>query len=321
MTILVTGGAGFIGSHFVERLLGEGHAVHVLDSFHDYYSPKIKRSNLAAVKDHPQFQLVEGDILDRDLVDGMFDEHGYEKVVHLAARAGVRPSIVDPHAYEEVNCRGTLNLLEAAHRTDVKRFVFASSSSVYGNNDKVPFSEMDRVDRPISPYAATKLAGEMLCHAAHHLHGLPIVCLRFFTVYGPRQRPDMAIHKFTRLIDEGEEVPIFGDGSTSRDYTFYEDCVDGIVAAMQSDLGFEIINLGDHRQIPLSLLVELIEASLGKEARRKHLSMQPGDVQTTFADISKAQRLLGYEPRFPIERGVEIFVDWYREHAKLLRPS
>ena len=318
MKILVTGGAGFIGSHLVERLLGGGHEVHVLDSFHDYYDPQIKWANLVAFREDPRLRIIEGDILDAERVDRLFDEYHYEKVAHLAARAGVRPSIEDPLAYEEVNCRGTLHLLQASVRTGVERFVFASSSSVYGNNEKVPFSEEDRVDRPISPYAATKLAGELLCHTAHHLHGLSIACLRFFTVYGPRQRPDMAIHKFTRLIDQEEEVPVFGDGSSSRDYTYYEDCVDGVVAALEADLGFEIINLGDHRQVPLSLLLELIEQSIGKRAHRVYLPMQPGDVRTTYADITKAGSLLGYEPRFPIEQGIEIFVDWYRKHVDIL---
>ena len=238
-------------------------------------------------------------------------------IFHLAALIGIPYSYQAPDSYIATNINGTTNVLQAARMRNVEKVICTSTSEIYGTAQSVPIDENHPVN-PQSPYAATKLAGELLCHTAHHLHGLSIACLRFFTVYGPRQRPDMAIHKFTRLIDQEEEVPVFGDGSSSRDYTYYEDCVDGVVAALEADLGFEIINLGDHRQVPLSLLLELIEQSIGKRAHRVYLPMQPGDVRTTYADITKAGSLLGYEPRFPIEQGIEIFVDWYRKHVDIL---
>lgn len=313
MHVFLTGGAGFIGSHLAERLLGRGDRVTVIDELNDYYDPAVKQANLDAYLSRPGARFVRGDIRDLPLLEGLFAEARYDVIVHLAARAGVRPSLEQPLLYEDVNCRGTLNLLELARRHRIRRFVFASSSSVYGNSSDVPFREDARVDRPISPYAATKAAGELLCSTYHHLYGLSVNALRFFTVYGPRQRPDMAIHKFTALIDAGKPVPFFGDGSTERDYTFYTDIIDGVTAAIDRDLGFEIFNLGESRTTTLSRLVQLIEANLGKKAVLQPLPMQPGDVNVTYADVSKARRLLGYNPSTPIEDGIRAFVAWYRD--------
>jgi len=319
MSILITGAAGFIGSHLTDRLLREGRDVVCIDNFCDYYPPRIKRANIASALAHnPPARLYEGDICDVEFCAGVFQQERIDCVVHLAARAGVRPSLQNPALYATVNCVGLVNLLELARRHSVQKFVFASSSSVYGNNKKVPFSESDPVNEPISPYAATKRAGELLCRTYHHLYGLPTVCLRLFTVYGPRQRPDMAIHKFTRLIDEGKPIQVFGDGTTKRDYTFCDDIVDGIVAAIDADLKFEIINLGDSKVVELRYLVQLIETALGKRACVQNLPEQPGDVRITFADIAKARALLGYEPKVPIEQGIEIFVQWFRQARPLL---
>jgi len=311
-SVLITGGAGFIGSHLVERLLGLGRRVVVVDNFCSFYDPAIKRRNVAAVEGQSGFTLCEGDIRDAAFLDEVFGAHGFGCVVHLAAMAGVRPSIADPRTYSEVNVGGTLNVLECCRAHGGPRLIFGSSSSVYGVNEKVPFSEDDRVERAISPYAATKLAGEVLCHTYHHLYGFPVVCLRFFTVYGPRQRPEMAIAKFIRLIDSGGEVPMFGDGTSRRDYTYCDDVVDGILGAMELSKEFELINLGNSRTVALRELIGLIEAALGKAARIKELPSQPGDVPITYADITKAERLLGYSPNFPIERGIEQAVAWYR---------
>ncbi len=312
MSILVTGGAGFIGSHVLDRLVERGEKVVCLDNFNDYYSPDVKRSNIEQALASGQVELVEGDIRDGDLCRSLMCQ-GVESVIHLAARAGVRPSIQEPVLYEEVNCVGTLNLLEAARRTEsVRKFIFGSSSSVYGINSKIPFSEDDPISRPISPYAATKRAGELTCHVYHHLYGLPIVCLRFFTVYGPRQRPDLAIHKFTRLIDAGEAIPVFGDGTSRRDYTYCSDVVDGVLAALERELDFEIINLGCGDPVELRGLIRLIAEALGKEPRINRQPEQPGDVPVTYADITRARRLLGYSPQFPIRQGIRRFVEWYR---------
>ncbi len=312
MAILVTGGAGFIGSHVVDRLAERGEQVVCLDNLNDYYSPDVKRDNVAAALESGRMELTEGDIRDAELCREAVSRGDVRAVVHLAARAGVRPSIEQPDLYEEVNCLGTINLLEAARRFGVDKFVFGSSSSVYGVNSKVPFSEDDPVERPISPYAATKRAGELMCHVYHHLYGLPIVALRFFTVYGPRQRPDLAIHKFARLIEAGEPIPVYGDGTSRRDYTYVSDVVDGVVAALDRPLEFEIINLGNSDPVELGTLIGLIEEALDKEARINRLPDQPGDVPVTYADISKARRLLGYEPRFPIRQGLRQFVQWMR---------
>jgi UDP-glucuronate 4-epimerase len=310
--VLVTGGAGFIGSHLVEALLGEGREVVVLDNFDDFYDPDVKRANIAPLLGRRGFLLKEGDIRDHEAVDALFDQHRFGVVVHLAARAGVRPSIRDPILYSDVNVKGTVVLLEACRRHAVGKFVFGSSSSVYGNNPKVPFSEEDEVDRPISPYAATKRAGELLCATYHALHGLNVFCLRFFTVYGPRQRPEMAIHKFTRLIDHGRSLPRFGDGSTRRDYTYVTDIVAGLLRAIERVQGFEIINLGGSRTTSLGDLIALLERQLGARAIVEDAPEQPGDVAATWADVAKAHRLLGYDPRVGLEEGVRRFVDWYR---------
>ncbi len=312
MHILLTGAAGFIGSHLAERLLAEGHTIVGLDDFNDFYDPARKRHNLAQVVNRDNFRLVEGDILDYPLLGQLFATESFDAIIHLAARAGVRPSIREPLLYQEVNCRGTNNLLEMARQHGVGVFLFASSSSVYGANKKIPFSEDDPVDCPVSPYAATKKAGELLCYTYHHLFGLSVSCLRFFTVYGPRQRPDMAIHKFTRLIDTGQKVPMFGDGSSRRDYTFITDIIDGVVAALQRCRGYAIYNLGESRTVELRYLISLISAALGKEALVERLPEQPGDVPITYADISRAQRALDYAPKVPIEEGIERFIAWYR---------
>lgn len=312
MKILLTGGAGFIGSHLAEHLIGRGDSVLILDNLNDYYDPAIKVGNLSAAVKSPLTTFINGDILDVRLLDRIFGERQFDVIVHLAARAGVRPSLEQPLLYEEVNCRGTLNLLEQARKHNIRRFVFASSSSVYGNVQEVPFREDARVDRPVSPYAATKAAGELYCHNYFHLYKISSTALRFFTVYGPRQRPDMAIHKFTALIDSGKPVPFYGDGSTERDYTYYSDIVAGIVASIDRDLGFEIFNLGESRTTKLSTLVSLIEESLGRKAVLNRLPMQQGDVVMTCADITKARKLLDYNPSTQVETGVKKFVEWYK---------
>jgi UDP-glucuronate 4-epimerase len=307
-SVLVTGGAGFIGSHLVERLLGMGRRVVVVDSFCDFYDPAIKRRNVALVEGKRGYALREGDIRDQAFMEAVFEAERFDCVVHLAAMAGVRPSIEQPRYYNDVNINGTMNVLECCRLFGLPRLVFGSSSSVYGVNTKVPFSEEDRVERAVSPYAATKLANE-------------VICLRFFTVYGPRQRPEMAIAKFIRLIEVGGEVPVFGDGSTRRDYTYCDDIVAGIVASMALEPAapdqslFEIINLGNSRTVELRELIGLIEQATGKTARLKHLPEQPGDVPVTYADISKARRLLGYQPNYPVEHGIEQAVAWQRSHA------
>jgi UDP-glucuronate 4-epimerase len=319
--VLVTGGAGFIGSHLTRRLLGRGDRVTVLDDFNDFYDPAIKRANVASLAGRGDWRLVEGDIRDAARVDRLFGEGRFDDVVHLAARAGVRPSLKEPILYEEVNCIGTLRLLEAARRHGPERFTFASSSSVYGINEKVPFAESDPVDLPISPYATTKRAGELLCFNYAHLYGLRISCLRFFTVYGPSQRPEMAIAKFTDLLARGESVPLFGSGQTRRDYTYIEDIVDGIVAAMELAPRFEIFNLGGSQTTRLIDLVHWIAEELGVEARLEVLPEQPGDVPITFADVDKAGRQLGYRPKVPIREGLARYVAWYRERAAVSQPA
>ena len=310
--ILVTGGAGFIGSHLIEALLRDGRDVVVLDNFDAFYDPAVKRRNLAAFAGRPGFTLVEGDIRDEKRVEAIFGSHRIGVVVHLAARAGVRPSIEQPLLYSDVNLNGTVVLLEACRRHNVGKFVFGSSSSVYGNNPKVPFAEKDDVEKPISPYAATKRAGELLCATYHALYRLNVFCLRFFTVYGPRQRPEMAIHKFTRFIDRGLPLPRFGDGSTRRDYTYVTDVVAGILRAIERVQGYEIINLGGSRTTRLTDLIALLETRLGRKAAVEGQPDQPGDVVTTWADVDKAHRLLGYDPKVTIEDGLTRFVEWYR---------
>jgi UDP-glucuronate 4-epimerase len=316
--ILITGGAGFIGSHLVDRLIAdEGARITVIDNFNDFYDPAIKRANIAPHLRRGNFELVEADIADARAMNDLFARSGFECVVHLAARAGVRPSLDNPLAYEETNVGGTFTLLEAARRADVPKFIFGSSSSVYGLNSKVPFSEDDPIANPISPYAATKIAGEAACHVYSHLYDLQVVCLRFFTVYGARQRPDLAIHKFARLISKGEPIPVFGDGTTRRDYTYIDEIIAGIVAAMSYDQSpFEVFNLGESQTVELRRLVELLERVLGKRAIIDHRPPQPGDVPITFADVSKARRLLGYDPRTSIETGIDRFVDWFKKQSQ-----
>jgi UDP-glucuronate 4-epimerase len=313
--VVVTGAAGFIGSHLCERLLGDGWAVVGVDNFDGFYDPQIKWANLAGCVGNARFQLLEADIRDAEAVNSVFAGRDVEIVVHLAARAGVRPSIEEPVLYQDVNVNGTVVLLEAAKNFDVRKFVFASSSSVYGNNEKVPFSETDNVDYPISPYAATKKAGELLCHTYSHLYGIGMTCLRLFTVYGPRQRPDLAIHKFARLIEAGRPIPVFGDGSMMRDFSYIDDIIDGVVAAMDACRGYEIYNLGESRPVRLDALIAAIEAVLGKKAIIQRMPMQPGDVDRTYADVQKAMLALGYRPRTDLETGLKRFVEWFRSGA------
>jgi len=308
---LVTGGAGFIGSHLCESLLRDGHEVVALDSFDDYYDPAVKRRNIATALHHPRFRLAEADIRDEVGVRRAL-ESGVEAVVHLAARAGVRPSIEQPLHYQDVNVRGTMVLLEACRKLPRCRFIFGSSSSVFGNNPKVPFAETDPVDHPISPYAATKKAGELICHTYHHLHGLAITCLRFFTVYGPRQRPDLAIHKFARLIEAGRPIPVFGDGSMMRDFTYVDDIVEGIRRAIDRCHGFHLYNLGESQPVRLDELIEILEQALGKKAIIDRRPLQPGDVERTFADLTRSRTELGFEPKTDIRTGIARFVEWLR---------
>jgi len=312
--VLVTGGAGFIGSHLVEALLAWGREVVVLDDFDDFYDPAIKHRNLARLRD-ARLQVVEGDIRDARLVERLFAERGFASVIHLAARAGVRPSIEQAPLYTSVNLDGTTCLLEAARRHGVERFVFGSSSSVYGNNPKVPFAEDDPVERPVSPYAATKRAGELLCATYHHLYGLHVACLRFFTVYGPRQRPEMAIHTFTRLLAGGGEVEQYGDGSSARDYTYVSDIVDGILRAWERCRGYRIYNLGGSRTVTLQELVRKIADRLGVPPRVRVLPAQPGDVERTWADVSRAREELGWEPTVDLDSGLDLFVEWFRKEG------
>lgn len=312
MNVLVTGAAGFIGSHIAEALLGRGDAVVALDNFNDYYDPARKWQNIEAAQAQPRYQLIEGDVRDEALLCRLFDTHGFDKVCHIAAMAGVRASIAQPQLYESVNVRGTLNLLEQARRHDLRGFVFASSSSVYGKDNPVPFREDARITRPISPYAATKVAKEALAHAYHHLYGLPCTALRFFTVYGPRGRPDMAPYLFTRWIAQGRPLRQFGDGSSRRDYTYIADIVAGVLAALDADLPFEVINLGRGETIALSEFIHLVEEVVGRPATIVQEPTKPGDVPITHADITKARRLLDYDPRVPLHEGMSRFWAWYR---------
>ena len=311
---LITGGAGFIGSHLVDRLLAtDVEHVTVVDDFNDFYDPEIKRINIRRHLEDSRYQLAEVDIRNAKALDQALANNNFDCIVHLAARAGVRPSLTQPQLYNETNVNGTLNLLEFARQHDIKQFVFGSSSSVYGINAKVPFSEDDPIRQPISPYAATKGAGELLCHTYSHLYGIRCVCLRFFTVYGPRQRPDLAIHKFAKLISEGKPIPVFGDGTTRRDYTYVDDIIDGVVAAINYDKSdYEVINLGESRTVELRELIALLEKELDAHAIIDRQPPQPGDVPQTFADITRARKLLGYNPVTQIEEGLRKFVDWFR---------
>src|SRR5262245_48630879 len=313
MNFLVTGGAGFIGYHVCERLLREGEAVWALDDLNPFYDPKIKEANIRDLRALAKpFTFVHGDLANRAGLDRLLGSVRFDQVIHLAARAGVRPSLEQPALYQRVNVEGTVHLLEAARTHGIKKVTIASSSSVYGVNSKVPFSEDDPIFSAISPYAASKLACEALGHVYHHVYGMDIVMLRFFTVYGPRQRPDLAIHKFARLITAGKPIPVFGDGSTARDYTYISDVVNGVIAATQKEFGYQIFNLGESQPIKLSYLIDVIEKALGRKAIIDRQPTQPGDVPITFANIGKARSLLGYSPSVKIENGIQLFVEWFK---------
>ncbi len=310
MRILVTGGAGFIGSHLVEKLLATGHEISILDDFNDFYDPQIKQQNIAGFSKDVAIHHV--DLRDNNAVRDVFRGRGFDAVFHLAARAGVRPSLQNPQLYYDTNVSGTLHLLEAARSTGVERFIFASSSSVYGISKTIPFSEDQHLIQTISPYAATKIAGEFLCSTFSHLYKMRVVALRYFTVYGPRQRPDLAIHQFTRKIHAGQPIDQFGDGSTRRDYTYIDDIIQGTVAALDyTGPMFDIFNLGENQTIELRELIAAIEKALGKKARIHQMPEQPGDVPLTCADISKARKSLGYDPATKFEDGLPKFVDWF----------
>lgn len=308
---LVTGGAGFIGSHLVDRLLENGRRVICLDDFNDFYNPELKKANIRVHRQNRDFCLVEGDIRDQALVENLVEKERPGIIIHLAARAGVRPSLEQPYLYESTNVLGTLNLLEAARKNGVKKFIFGSSSSVYGVNSKVPFSEDDPLLNPVSPYAATKIAGEALCNCYAEVYGLPAISLRFFTVYGPRQRPDLAIRRFTELMLAGKKITLFGDGSSARDYTYIDDIIQGILSAVEHEpTSHEIFNLGNSQPLQLNKLVRLLERIVGVKAKIVRIADQPGDVPVTFADLQKSGRILGYHPNTNIEEGLEKVVQW-----------
>ena len=324
MNFLVTGGAGFIGSHVCERLLRDGHAVWAFDDLNNFYDPQFKQRNLkeiqviaggrgsaAATQLEKPFEFVHGDITNRSALDEIFSSVQFDQVIHLAARAGVRPSLADPALYQRVNVEGTVNVLEAARTHRVKKITFASSSSVYGVNSKTPFSENDPIFSAVSPYAASKLACEALGHVWYHIYKMDVAVLRFFTVYGPRQRPDLVIYKFAKLISAGKPIPVFGDGTAARDYTFITDTLDGIIACTQMEFGYELFNLGESQTVKLNDLIAWLEKLLGKKAVIDRQPEQPGDVPITFADISKARAKLGYQPQVKIEQGLPKFVDWF----------
>ena len=318
---LVTGGAGFIGSHLSQKLLDRGDTLVCLDELNDFYDPAIKAQNLKTLRGYDGFSFIEGDICNRSLIDTVFREHRFDAVLHLAARAGVRPSLEAPALYGEVNILGTTHLLEAARKQEVPRFIFASSSSVYGGNTVVPFAESHPVPSPESPYAATKRAGELLCKTYHHLYAdsatfSSMICLRFFTVYGPRQRPEMAISKFVSLLLSGEAIPMFGDGSTQRDYTYIDDIIDGVVRAVDRAQGFRIYNLGGQDPIRLDRLIEIIGEAVGVTPKIDRLPLQPGDVRTTSADCSLAYDEIGYEPRVNMKEGVRRYLDWHQKNRQ-----
>ncbi|MAG38832.1 epimerase [Candidatus Woesearchaeota archaeon] len=311
-SILVTGGAGFIGSHVCDKLLFEGFNVVCVDNFNKYYDPKIKNNNIRHNLKNKNYKCYKADIINYKKLAKIFSKHSIDKIIHLAARAGVRPSIKNPFIYEETNVKGTLNLLELARINNVKKFVFGSSSSVYGTNKKKPFSEKDSLNNIISPYAATKKMGEELCRSYHNLYNLNITCLRFFTVYGPRGRPDMAPYKFTNLINNSVPIEMYGDGNSARDYTYISDIVEGIISANKKTSGFEIINLGDSNPVKLKKFISIIEKEVGKKAIIKQREMPKGDVPITYADIKKADKLLKYKPKIKIEEGIKRFVEWYK---------
>lgn len=320
-TYLITGGAGFIGSHLADRLLAEGNKVVVIDNFNNFYNPTIKGNNVKHNLNNPNYKLERVDIRNGEEVDRVFAENKIDNIMHLAAMAGVRPSIENPVLYQEVNCVGSQNILEAMKKHNVKNIVFASSSSVYGNTKTVPFKETDIVDFAISPYAATKKANEVMTHVYHKLFGFNVIMLRFFTVYGERQRPDLAINKFTRLIMEDKPIPVFGDGETSRDYTYVKDIIDGITKSLkyveENEDVYEILNLGESEPVTLNEMIETIEQALGKKAIINRMPMQLGDVNRTYADITKAKNLIGYNPQTSFKEGIENFVNWYKENKEL----
>lgn len=312
----MTGGAGFIGSNLCEKLISLNHKVICLDNFNNFYNPLIKKNNIKDLAENKNFKLYEADICNMDFLKKIFKENKIELVIHLAAMAGVRPSIENPLLYEKVNVEGTVNLLECLKENSIKRLIFASSSSVYGGNKKIPFSEEDKVDNPISPYAATKKAGELICYTYYHLYGISTYCFRFFTVYGPRQRPEMAIHKFTRQIFNENEIIIYGDGSSSRDYTYIDDIINGMINSIENLKGYEIINLGNSHPTTLTNLIGMIEKTSGRHAEIRHEEMKPGDVFTTFADIKKAKICINYNPQIPIDTGINKFISWYKHMKK-----
>jgi len=326
--ILITGAAGFIGSHLVGALLQNNRRIVAVDNFDKFYPRFIKERNFheASHENLKNVTLIEGDIRDPSLYFKLKELGPYQMIIHLAARAGVRPSLADPALYADVNINGSVRLLDFAQKENIKRIIFASSSSVYGNNIKVPFSESDPVDAPISPYAATKRAGELLCHTFHHLYGINILCLRFFTVYGPRQRPDLAIHKFTQSIFNNEPITLYGDGNSQRDYTYIDDILNGLIHSVHllensNQPLFEILNLGESRTVSLTELVQLIEKALGKKAVLKWQPEQPGDVKRTFADLTRARSILKYDPKTPIEQGIPQFVEWFAKHQHQASPK
>lgn len=314
MNFLVTGGAGFIGSHVCEELLGQGHSVWAFDNLHPFYPRAAKERNIAEIQARGgDFTFVLGELAEPTALRNLFRNVKFDQVIHLAALAGVRPSLMEPESFQQINVEGTVNLLEAAHHSGIKKVTIASTSSVYGVNKKVPFAEDDPTQRLISPYAASKLACEALGHVYHHVYGMDIAMLRFFTVYGPRQRPDLAIHKFARLIEDGKPVPVFGDGSTARDYTYVSDTVAGVIACTNRQFGYEIFNLGGSNTVTLARLIEVLEQTLGKKAIIDRHPQQPGDVPLTYADITKSRKHLGYDPKVGIEDGIRLFVEWFRK--------
>jgi UDP-glucuronate 4-epimerase len=316
MRVLITGGAGFIAYHLASALLKSTAEVYLLDNFNDFYDPEIKRQNVRDIQAQGHAPIYEVDILDRERLRQVFKETRPDAIVHLAAWAGVRPSLEKPEIYTSVNITGTVNLLELAKEFSTPCFIFGSSSSVYGGSQRVPFTETDPVDRPVSPYAATKRAGELLCHTYSYNFSMHITCLRFFTVYGPRQRPEMAIHKFAQLMVEEKEIPIFGKGDSRRDYTYVEDIVSGILAAIEVNPRFDIFNLGESQTITLMELVEHLETALGKKARIRHMPVQAGDMDVTYADITHARQMLGYSPQKPVKEGIRLFADWFMRNRQ-----
>ncbi len=320
MKILITGAAGFIGSNLSRRLLGKNNSIICVDNFDPFYDRSVKEKNIADLLKNPGFKLIEENIIDEAAMMRVIGEEKPDMIIHLAAKAGVRPSIEDPAGYSRTNINGLISVLEGAKAAGIKDIVFASSSSVYGNTKEVPFSENAFVDHPISPYAATKKAGELLCNTYSHLNGMRIASLRFFTVYGPGQRPDLAIAKFTRMIDQGKEIPFYGDGSTERDYTFIEDILGGIEGVIswlvqQPEKTHEVFNLGESHTTTLFDMVSIIEKSLGKKAKLNKMPLQPGDVRRTYADISKAREFFGYNPSTLLKEGIPRYVEWYRRQT------